>query len=162
MNLAFREYDNKDRDLLLGFIKKLSQTSKDIDPLQRVKNLPGYAELSLTDLLSDVEKYRGKIWFAQDDETVIGYVIGAIWEQNEKNKLEIGPHILGEVLELFVEEKYRGQGIGTKMLAMMEDYFKEKNCDSMWISVFAPNNTAHELYKKFGFTNRDIGMLKNI
>ena len=54
MNLAFREYDNKDRDLLLGFIKKLSQTSKDIDPLQRVKNLPGYAELSLTDLLSDV------------------------------------------------------------------------------------------------------------
>ena len=69
---------------------------------------------------------------------------------------------MGEVLELFVEEKYRGQGIGTKMLAMMEDYFKEKNCDSMWISVFAPNNTAHELYKKFGFTNRDIGMLKNI
>jgi ribosomal protein S18 acetylase RimI-like enzyme len=158
----FREYDNNDKDLLLDFIKKLSQNSKDIDPLKRVKNFPGYAELSLTDLLSDVEKYRGKIWFAQDDETVIGYVIGAIWEQNEKNKLEIGPHTLGEVLELFVEEKYRGQGIGTKMLAMMEDYFKEKQCDSMWISVFAPNNPAHELYEKFGFTDRDIGMLKNI
>lgn len=162
MNLTFREYKNDDKDLLLNLIRKLGQTSKNIDPLQRVKNLPGFAELSLTDLLSDVEKYQGKIWFAQDEGKVIGYTIGAIWEQSEKNRLEIGAHILGEVLELFVDEDYRGQGIGTKMLKMMEDYFKEKKCDSIWISVFAPNNSAHALYKKFGFIDRDIGMLKNI
>ena len=48
------------------------------------------------------------------------------------------------------------------MLQMMEKYFKEKGCNSMWISVFAPNENAHNMYKKFGFVDREIGMLKQI
>lgn len=79
-----------------------------------------------------------------------------------KNKLEIGPHKLGEVLKIYLDEEYRRKGIGKTMLQMMEKYFKEKGCNSMWISVFAPNENAHNMYKKFGFMDREIGMLKQI
>lgn len=34
------------------------------------------------------------------------------------------------MIDLFVEETRRGQGIGTKMLGMMEECFKEEGCDS--------------------------------
>lgn len=162
MNITFREYEDKDRSLLLGLTNKLEGYAKSLDILERVKNLPGFAEVSLRETLENVDKYQGKIWFAEDEEKVIGYVIGVIWEQSKKNRLEIGPHKLGEVIDIYLEEEYRGQGLGTKMLKMMEDYFKRKGCDSMWIGVFAPNENAHKTYKKFGFVDREIGMLKQL
>lgn len=162
MEITYREYKNEDKSSLLELSGKLAQHSKQIDPLKRVINLPGFVEIDVAEMLDNVQKYKGKILFAQHDGNVIGYIIGAIWEQSDKNKLEIGPHILGEVLDLYIDEKYRGQGIGSKMLAMMESYFKDNNCDSMWIQVFALNHPAHNLYKKYGFVDREIGMLKSI
>lgn len=162
MEITYREYKYEDKPFLLELSGKLAQHSKQIDPLKRVLNLPGFVEIDVAEMLGNVQKYKGKIWFAEDEGGVIGYIIGAIWEQSDKNKLEIGPHILGEVLDLYIDEKYRGKGMGSKMLAMMESYFKENSCDSMWIQVFALNHPAHNLYKKFGFTDREIGMLKSI
>lgn len=162
MKITYREYKHEDKPFLLELSRKLAQHSKQIDPLKRVMNLPGFVEIDVAEMLENVQKYKGKIWFVQDGGNVIGYIIGAIWEQSDKNKLEIGPHILGEVLDLYIDEKYRGQGIGTKMMQMMESYFKANNCDSMWIQVFAPNHPAHNLYKKYGFVDREIGMLKRI
>jgi len=162
MNLTFREYKDKDRALLLNLTNKLEEFSKSLDPIHRVQNLPGFTEISLKETLGNVEKYQGKIWIAEDEGKVIGYVIGVIWKQSEKNKLEIGPHKLGEVLKIYLDEEYRRKGIGKTMLQMMEKYFKEKGCNSMWISVFAPNENAHNMYKKFGFVDREIGMLKQI
>ena len=162
MKITFREYKNKDKQLLLGLSNKLAAHSKQIDPLKRVLNLPGFVEIDVAEMLENVQKYRGKIWFAEHERNVVGYIIGAIWVQSDKNKLEIGSHILGEVLDLYLNEKYREKGIGSKMLAMMESYFKKNSCDSMWTQVFALNHPAHNLYKKHGFADREIGMLKNI
>lgn len=162
MNITFREYTDADRDLLLDLSNKLEDYAKSIDPLQRIKNNPGFAELSLQETLDNVKKYNGKIWIAQDGDTVAGYVVGVIWNQSEQNKLEIGPHKLGEVIDLYLEEAYRGKGLGSQLLEKAEAYFKDSGCDSMWVSLFAPNENAHKLYKKFGFVDREVGMLKQI
>lgn len=162
MIITFREYKNEDRALLLEFIRNLGDFVKSIDPLKRIQNNSGFFELDLNDTLEKIEKYQGKIYFAESKKKISGYIAGVIWEQSEKNKLEIGQHKLGEVIDLIVKEELRGQGVGTALLKKMENYFKEKDCDSMWVSVFAPNENAHNLYKKFGFINREIGMLKQI
>lgn len=162
MNITFREYKEEDKNTLLQLSKKLGEHGKSMDPIQRIKNFPGFAELDLEDNLENVSKYQGKIWLAEDAGKAIGYIVGVIWEQSEKNKLEIGPHVLGEVIDLYVDEGHRNQGLGTKMLSRVEEYFKEKGCDSMWISHFGPNEIAHKTYEKFGFVTRQVGMLKNI
>jgi len=162
MNITFREYTDADYDLLLTLSNKLEEYAKSLDPLKRVQNNPGFAELSWKETLENVEKYQGKIWIAQDGDTIAGYVVGVIWNQSEQNKLEIGEHKLGEVIDLYLEESYRRKGLGTQMLEMMEKYFKDNGCDSMWISVFSPNIAAHNAYRKFGFVDREVGMLKNI
>lgn len=162
MKITFKEYKEKDRGLLLKLTNKLEEHVKVIDPIGRIQNLPGFVNVYLKDVLENVKKYQGKIWLAVDEGKVIGFVIGAIWEQSEKSKLEIGPHKFGEVIDIYLEEDYRRKGIGKIMLQMMEKYFKEKGCDSMWILVFAPNENAHNMYKKFGFVDREIGMLKQI
>jgi ribosomal protein S18 acetylase RimI-like enzyme len=162
MEFMFREYTDEDKPQLLELTKKLAAFGKTLDPIKRIQNSPGFAEMDLDKTLQDVKKYQGKIWLAEENSEIVGFIIGVIWEQSEKNKLEIGPHVLGEVLDLFVEESHRGNGMGTKMLTMMQDYFKEKGCDSMWVHMFAPNKDAHGVYEKFGFTDRSIGMLKTI
>lgn len=162
MKITYREYKKEDKEILLDLRTKLADYAKSIDPIARVRNLPGFVEMVVEKALTNIEKYQGKIWFACDGEKVVGYIIGLIWEPTEETNLEIGPHKLGEVLQLYLEEEYRGKGIGTTLLQMMESYFKENKCDSIWIDVFAPNSTAHNLYKKCGFFDREIGMLKNI
>lgn len=162
MDITYKDYSQADSELLKSLSRELESYIKNIDPIRRIKNLPGFSELSIQETLESVRRYNGKIWFALHKDEVVGFVIGVIWEQSEKNKLEIGPHILGEVLDLYVKETYRRNGIGKQMLQKMEDYFKSQNCDSMWVSVFAPNENAHALYRTFGFQDREIGMLKEI
>lgn len=162
MDITFREYNDTDKPQLLELSKKLAEFGKLIDPMNRIQNSPGFAEMDIDETLGNVAKYQGKILLAVDDESIIGFAIGVIWKQSEKNKLEIGKHVLGEVLDLFIEESYRSKGIGSQMLSMMEEYFKEKGCDSIFISMFAPNKNAHAVYEKFGFVDRSIGMLKTI
>ncbi len=162
MNVTFREYQTKDKVTLLGLVTQLSAYSKQIDPISRVKGQAGYAELSVQTLLENVAKFQGRIWFAEDNGKIIGFISGAIWKQSKINVLEIGTHKLGEVLDLYIIEEYRRKGIGKQMLQMMEKYFKTQKCDSMWIQVFEPNRPARNLYNKFGFIDREIGMLKEI
>jgi ribosomal protein S18 acetylase RimI-like enzyme len=162
MNITYREYTPEDKNLLVTMARKLTEHSKAIDPLKRVINSPGYVEADVEDMLGDVENHHGKVWFAESEGSVVGYVIGVIWDQSEKNKLEIGPHKLGQVLDLFIDESMRGQGLGSKFLSMMEKYFKDEGCDSMWVNTNAHNQPARNLYKKFGFVDRELGLLKNI
>lgn len=162
MDVTFREYTDSDKQQLVELEKRFGLFIKPLDSLHRIQQLPGFHERLVEDTLEDLGKYQGNIWFALVGNTVVGCIVGIIWEQSELNRLEIGEHVLGEVKFLYLDEKYRGQGIGTKLLTMMETYFKGKGCDSMWVSVFAPNENAHTVYKKFGFTDREIGMLKII
>lgn len=162
MDLNFRDYTESDKLILLSLTKKLGGFVKPLDPLQRIQNNPGFFEKSLDETLEKVNKFQGKILIAEDSGKAVGHIIGVIYNQSEINRLEIGPHKLGEVIDLFLDEDYRGQGYGKKMLQLMENYFKENGCDSMWISVFAPNENAHNIYKNYGFIDREIGMLKQI
>lgn len=160
MKITYKEYSEVDKKDLIDLAFKLEEYQKEIDPIKRVQNLKGFSELDIEDTLDDLNKNQGKILFAMNETKKIGFVIGIIWKQSEKSRLEIGLHKLGEVMHLFVEEGYRGRGVGKALLKMAEEYFVDEGCDSVWLSVFIPNINAHELYKKSGFIDREVGMLK--
>jgi ribosomal protein S18 acetylase RimI-like enzyme len=160
MSVTYREYQETDREILFGLTKKLEEYIKSIDPMKRIIALPGFAEASFVETMENVEKYQGKIYFAEDKGITIGYTVAVIWKQSDQNKLEIGEHKLGEIIDLYIEERYRGKGIGTTLIDMCETYVRGEGCDSMWIDVFAPNERAYELYKRKGFIPREIGLLK--
>ncbi|HRN96215.1 MAG TPA: GNAT family N-acetyltransferase [Candidatus Levybacteria bacterium] len=162
MNITYRQYTENDQEIFFSLNQKLGTYVKGIDSLHRIQNNSGYFELSVQETLENVAKYNGKILFAEIDNQIIGMICGVIWEQSEKNKLEIGEHTLGEILDLYVDDNYRGQDIGTELLSKMENHFKDNGCDSMWVGVFAENSGARNAYKKFGFNEREVGMLKEI
>jgi len=53
--------------------------------------------------------------------------------------------------DFFVLKSYRSMGIGSKMLAKVEDYARERDCCKLTLEVLENNVNAIQLYKKQGF-----------
>lgn len=89
-------------------------------------------------------------------------VVGVMPEQTKEEMLESVPESKGIVLELIVKDGYREKGIGTSLIGKIEGFFKQNGCSVAGISVFFPNKNAYRLYKKLGYLDREIWMIKNI
>lgn len=162
MNIKIREYQDKDRQLLQLLIESLMDCVVAMDPINRIRRMKRFGEVNIKKLLKKIDENGGNIYFAEVDGEVVGYVAGFVAKQSKENLLEVIPTRLGVIDDLYVNDNHRGKGIGTVLMKKIEDYFKSVNCDSIWIEVFAPNKKAHEYYKKKGFADREIGMLKKI
>jgi ribosomal protein S18 acetylase RimI-like enzyme len=53
--------------------------------------------------------------------------------------------------DLIVATEFRGLGLSTKMLTMVEEIAKEKNCCKLTLEVLQKNVIAINSYRKFGF-----------
>jgi ribosomal protein S18 acetylase RimI-like enzyme len=163
VDLTYRSADlERDAASLAELWEALGEAAKAMDPLGRIRNHPGFAAASLRETLDSVERHRGAVWFACAREQPVGFAVAVIWDQSETNRLEIGPHTVGEVTDLFVAADFRRRGVATRLLQLAEDYLSEAGCDSLWLTVFAPNIGARRLYERFGFIAREIGMLKQL
>jgi len=162
MDLIIREYQEGDRELLQSLVEKLMDFVVDIDPVRRIRRMKKFGEVNTLKLLKKINENVGKIYFAKLDGKVIGYVAGFCPKQSKENLLEVIPTKLGVIDDLYIDERFRGKGVGKILMEKMEKYFKSMDCDSIWIEVFAPNKKAHDYYKKLGFVDREIGMLKRL
>ena len=88
---------------------------------------------------------------AEDSDTgqVVGYGLGTINAAG-----------LGEIDSVFVEESYRGQGIGTKLIRTILDWMEEKEARRIKIHVLEVNQQAFKLYRALGFETRQLEMLR--
>ena len=56
-----------------------------------------------------------------------------------------------EIDNVMVSEEYRGQGIGTKLMAYLVSLAIQLMVDNITLEVRVSNEIARNLYKKFGF-----------
>lgn len=68
----------------------------------------------------------------------------------------------GFIDEIFIEEKYRGQKIGTKLMAELMGWFKLKKIKYVEFGVNSENKGAVRFYQKLGFKEYEKTMKKNI
>ena len=63
-----------------------------------------------------------------------------------------------EIENIFVEEEYRSNGIGTKLMSYLISKAIEKQVVNITLEVRISNEVARNLYKKFGF--REVALRK--
>ena len=63
-----------------------------------------------------------------------------------------------ELDDIFVEEAYRGKGIGIKLMSYLISEAIDKNVVNITLEVRVSNDIARNLYKKFGF--REVALRK--
>ena len=162
MEITIREYRETDKNFLLEATDMLHEYVVALDPIKRLRKMPGYAENTVNDLLTTVAKQEGKIYVAEDGSKAIGFVAGFTMKQSKENLLSVVPSKLGVISDLYIDNDYRGQHIGTKLMQKMEEHLKQTGCDALWIDIVAFNTHAHHFYNKLGYADREIGLIKKI
>ena len=91
------------------------------------------------------------------NEKIIGYLAGTICE---KCPYEITQY--GEINNMLVDNNYRGQGVGKRLINKFKDYCKSKNINNLKVVASAKNTNAIKFYKTQGFNEFDISFIMNI
>ena len=90
----------------------------------------------------------GRIWLIQDGDAVVGYVALTLGYSLE---------LLGRdafIDEFYLRETYRGRGWGRQAIAFVEDAADSLGVNSVHLEVTRRNTTAHRIYRKLGFEDR--------
>lgn len=78
-------------------------------------------------------------YFLTDGDSTYGYLV--YWTEKQMAYLD----------SIYLEEAYRGQGLGSEILRNFENFLKEKNIEKIRLYVFNHNQRAFRLYQKMGY-----------
>lgn len=160
VHVSIRPYQPVDKEVLTQCLAGLQGFIHALDPLERVRGIGDFdARAYTTTLLEGVERKTGAIYLAEDASGVLGCIAGWIIPADEEDLLGHYEARTGRVIELFVSEHARGKGIGRALMTAMEDYLRNAGCDSVRIEVFSGNDAEH-FYRKLGYSDRCIDMMK--
>lgn len=155
------EYSSKYEKEFREILFELAKYIEELDPLKRNLIQDSYKKIYVDNIFKDVEENNGKIYLYLEDGKVLGAIVGTIEKKSEAKKTYYLGNI-GEILELYVNSDSRGRHIGNSLVGKMERYFKLNGCDEVRLSVFAHNTNAIAFYRKMGFNDRNLGMIKEI
>jgi len=91
----------------------------------------------------------GHAWLIQSGAKAVGYVIFTYGFD-----LEFGGR-LALVTDLYLEEEFRGQGLGRMTLKRIEEFCRANGVRALELQVERDNSEAQALYRKFGFEAAD-------
>ena len=160
-----REMDIKDREdidrmqfELQKYFSKIDRTHESL-PYKDIDDAHRYMQK----MLDDVENMNGKVFVAEKNNQVVGFIQGVIIEHkkgdDEKYDLSHNPSRDGWIGLLFVKPEHRSSGVGRELLDKMKNYFKSKECTSVRLLVLSDNTHAVSVYKKNGFLCHDLEMV---
>ncbi len=108
-------------------------------------------------LLNQTKDGKGKIFVAEEEGVVVGYVCTTM------NEIDDEPGFIakqsGHISDVAVLKEFRGKGIASQLMMTAEEYAKERGC--MYTSlVVATGNSAINLYRKLGYETKSEIMRK--
>jgi len=161
--IDIRPHHSTDQSALLQLMAELQEHLSAMDPLKRIRNIEDFDGAKYIDhLLEKVRHDKGEIFVAEEQDKLLGFIAGTIPNEDPDDALDHYPAKEGNIIELVVSQKHRGQGAGRALMEKMETYFREKNCEYIRVGCFAPNTGTHVFYEKCSYTDRYTEMLKKL
>lgn len=136
MLVSFRACGPKDHRILLKFIRAYYAFDK-------IPYDPASLSRGLDTLLRNPS--QGQAWLMEFHKKPVGYAV-----LTYNFDLEYGG-IEGMLTDLYVEKRFRNQGIGSLALYEIEDYCRERGIRAVELQVQDHNKSALVFYKKAGF-----------
>jgi ribosomal protein S18 acetylase RimI-like enzyme len=87
-----------------------------------------------------------------------GESAGYVWMKVVKS----AAGVFGRLEQLFIEERYRKQGLGKRLVSVAEEYFRRKGLKKVKLTVTKENNSALSLYSSMGYEARRLVMEKDL
>ena len=137
MLISFRPCGRKDHGILLKFVSAYYR-------FEKIKFDRASLSKGLDTLLRNLS--QGQAWLMENHKKPVGYAV-----LTYNFDLEYGG-VEGMLTDLFVEKRYRNQGIGSLALYEIEDFCRERGIQTIELQVLQRNKNAEIFYRKAGFT----------
>lgn len=160
--MNIREYNQNDIEQIKNLLVQLQDYIIKMDKYNLNILSPKYREEYFEYMLNDCISNEGKIFVAEYENKIAGFVAGFVQNYDERDKLDYACPKKGIVSELVVDQNFRNDGIGGLLLDKIENYFKNIKCEFIQIDVFVYNQVAEHFYKKKGYENRMLTMFKKV
>ena len=155
------EYETKYDNDIKNLLEELQEYIVSLDPYHFNIMKDDYKDKIYLKDMEEVNNNKGKIYLAQEDNKIIGLIMGVIrkpvieFDYERLNKM-------GDVIELIVTKNIRSKGVGHQLLSKMEEYFKNEDCYTINIDVFGYNDIGKNFYMKNGYHTRMMTVSKRI
>ena len=140
MTIHYRVAAIADLTVLLELVREFHES----------ENLP-FDENIDRDVLMDflADESLGQAWLIQQENKVIGYIVLTLSYSLEYRGRD------AYIDEFYIRSQYRGQGIGTKALAFVENTCRTLEIRALHLEVDFANAEARRLYRKVGYQSHD-------
>ena len=135
------------KEHFLEILSLLRQLWKD-----KVLNKRRLSEVFESGLSSSFQEFR----IAIHNDRIVGFASLTI-----KNSLWHGGY-LGHIDELVVDERFRGEGVGTRLLDEMIKVSRDRSCKKIELDSAFHRKEAHRFYESKGFENRAFVFSKDL
>ena len=139
----------KELYLLKDGMKKLSAYHNTVKTHPDFEFRPIYVDAALERLASAIPTGDAKVRVLEEDGQVVGFIVIDLDRESRKGVLNW----------VFVEEAYRGQGYGGRLMDWAMEEFEAIQAEQIDLNVVC-GNPAIGLYEKYGFAPRTVQMTR--
>jgi len=140
-----RKIEEKDIDTCLNLLKQVCSVHARIRPDLFKDGMTKYNKEELKELIKDMDK---PIFVYEKNDKVLGYIFCQIIIQNSSvNPKEIKTLYIDD---LCIDEKSRGNHIGTKLYEYVLKYARDIKCYNVTLNVWEGNDSAKKFYETCG------------
>ncbi|WP_332899323.1 GNAT family N-acetyltransferase [Haladaptatus sp. CMSO5] len=98
-----------------------------------------------------------KLIVAREAGSIVGFIMfdveAGVYQQDVSR---------GLVMNIYVEPAFRGQGIGSTLLAAAEEQLRDAGAETIALDVMAANEDALRFYERHGYTLHRVELEKHI
>ena len=98
-----------------------------------------YVAKGLCEFYEGYDPKRNRVWVCEHTDIMIGFLL--LMDRNDSAQLRY----------FLIQPEYQGIGLGSKLLHLYMDFFRECGYKKSYLWTTAELETAISLYKKFGF-----------
>ncbi len=160
--VTIRTYHPADHTFLVSCLEGEQDYMIGLDPFHDLHRKRGYGDAWVRWHLSNVRKHQGRIFIAEAAGTPVGFASCLIRAQDSLEKLEYRPLKWGSLTGIFVVPAARGSGVGRLLILSAERYLAGKGRNRVSLTVFAPNERAHRLYRSLGYQDGYFRLVKKV
>lgn len=157
--ITIRQYRGGTDDAALRCLEvELQEFERTVEPALP----PGeaMADAYIAHLFACCAKWQGRMFVAEDDGVVAGFV--CVYGRCPQEELDESPEPYAFVSDLVVMPAHRNTGIGQRLLATAEAYARECGVAELKIGVLQRNGGALRLYERLGFRQYRIELTKRL
>jgi ribosomal protein S18 acetylase RimI-like enzyme len=152
-DIAIRTFEPADFARVAALTIELQDFERGITPW-RVPADQEFAGWYVTRLLRALEQAGGTLLVASDGGTACGYAAGLAEDEPEMRDRYF------YVAELVVAATHRVRGIGTRLIAAMEELARAQGLGRIGIGVLAGSDRVHALYRRLGYRDYAVSLRK--